>query len=114
MALDFQLMTKHTSLIAVDVTPARSSGEELAQHAMPVNLPHGWTLKDLFDNVQTHTPQQLLQRHSTAKANRTDGQKLLRAQGATMAELHMMLGVAALMVSLGLMVWVRRRDAAAQ
>ena len=41
VALDFQLLTPHTSLVAVDRTPVRLPGEELASGEIPSLLPAG-------------------------------------------------------------------------
>jgi Ca-activated chloride channel homolog len=42
LALRHHLVSKYTSLVAVDVTPARPSREALARGDVPVNLPAGW------------------------------------------------------------------------
>ena len=41
LALKHHLVTRYTSLVAVDVTPARPDGEPLDSQAVPTNLPHG-------------------------------------------------------------------------
>ena len=41
LALDFGLLTRHTSLVAVDKTPRRSQGEALANSEIPALLPAG-------------------------------------------------------------------------
>jgi len=50
-ALKHHLVSKYTSLIAVDVTPARDREALLKSHAMPVNLPAGWEYKKIFGNM---------------------------------------------------------------
>jgi Ca-activated chloride channel homolog len=42
LALAFHLVSPHTSLIAVDVTPVRPGSEPLHTMALETNLPHGW------------------------------------------------------------------------
>src|SRR6516164_5254871 len=42
LALEHQLVTRLTSLIAVDQTPSRPSGEPLKVSELPLNLPAGW------------------------------------------------------------------------
>jgi Ca-activated chloride channel family protein len=42
LALAFHLVSPHTSLIAVDVTPVRPGSEGLHTMALETNLPHGW------------------------------------------------------------------------
>lgn len=41
-ALDFSLVSRLTSLVAVDVTPARPVGEDLVARDVPQMIPHGW------------------------------------------------------------------------
>ena len=41
LALDYGLLTRHTSLVAVDKTPRRDSSESLAQSDIPGLLPAG-------------------------------------------------------------------------
>ncbi len=50
-ALKHHLVSKYTSLIAVDVTPARDRETLLKSHAMPVNLPAGWDHKKVFGHL---------------------------------------------------------------
>lgn len=42
VALKHRLVSKYTSLVAVDVTPARPQDEALKTAAVPANLPAGW------------------------------------------------------------------------
>jgi Ca-activated chloride channel homolog len=42
LALEHQLVTRLTSLIAVDDTPSRPEGEPLKLSELPINLPAGW------------------------------------------------------------------------
>ena len=41
-ALKFSLISKYTSLVAVDREPGRPAGTELSEAQVPVNLPAGW------------------------------------------------------------------------
>ena len=43
IALRHHLVSKHTSLVAVDRTPARDIGEPLESERLPLNTPAGWT-----------------------------------------------------------------------
>ncbi len=45
LGLEHHLVTPHTSLVAVDVTPSRPEAETLASKAVPTNLPHGWVFE---------------------------------------------------------------------
>lgn len=48
-ALDFHLVTRLTSLVAVDATPARPLGDQLAQRDVPLMVPHGWDFQAVMD-----------------------------------------------------------------
>ncbi len=60
VALDHGLVSKYTSLVAVDTTPARPAGEPLDAAMLPVNLPHGMVHEAVFGELpQTATPAHL-------------------------------------------------------
>jgi len=50
-ALKHHLVSKYTSLIAVDVTPARTREALLKSHALSVKLPAGWDHKKVFGHM---------------------------------------------------------------
>ena len=59
-ALDYHLVSKYTSLLAVDVTPARVREEILHSQALPVELPAGWDYARVFGQMpRTATNAQL-------------------------------------------------------
>jgi Ca-activated chloride channel family protein len=47
-ALDFHLVSRLTSLVAVDVTPARPAGERLDMRQIATMLPKGWEFAAVF------------------------------------------------------------------
>jgi Ca-activated chloride channel family protein len=49
LGLDFSLVSRETSLVAVDRTPSRPRGERLRREDLPLNLPHGWDFDTLFN-----------------------------------------------------------------
>ncbi len=51
LGLEHHLVTKHTSLVAVDVTPARPDGATLQSTALATNLPHGWSYGAVFGEL---------------------------------------------------------------
>jgi Ca-activated chloride channel family protein len=51
LALTHHLVTKYTSLVAVDRTPARPDGTALKAAALPTNLPEGWTYEAVFGEL---------------------------------------------------------------
>ena len=48
LGLDHHLVTRLTSLIAVDKTPSRPEGARLARAEVPLNLPAGWEFEKVF------------------------------------------------------------------
>ncbi|MFD0936588.1 marine proteobacterial sortase target protein, partial [Methylobacterium trifolii] len=48
LALEHKLMTRLTSLVAVDATPRRPAGTPLAEVDLPLNLPAGWDFASVF------------------------------------------------------------------
>tara|TARA_R110002096_G_scaffold172484_11_gene346258 strand:+ start:40022 stop:42268 length:2247 start_codon:yes stop_codon:yes gene_type:complete len=47
-ALEHHLVSKFTSLVAVDVTPVRPQDKNLESHAIPTHLPAGWNHSKVF------------------------------------------------------------------
>ncbi len=56
VALANHLVSRVTSLVAVDVTPSRPAGEPVASTDLPLNLPDGWD----FERVFGEKPQQAI------------------------------------------------------
>ncbi len=52
LGLDFSIVTRETSLVAVDRTPRRPSGARLTEEDLPLNLPRGWDFDALFADSQ--------------------------------------------------------------
>jgi len=58
VALDHHLVSRLTSLVAVDVTPSRPGDEPLADTKIPLNLPDGWDFEAVFgEQPAQSTPQ---------------------------------------------------------
>jgi len=51
LALDHHLVSKYTSLVAVDKTPARMRDELLKSAGMPTNLPEGWSYDAVYGEL---------------------------------------------------------------
>jgi Ca-activated chloride channel family protein len=129
LALDHHLVSRLTSLVAVDTTPSRPAGARLARTELPLNLPAGWDFDKVFGGERsldpaprhddrTELPPQLrLAANSTrmaAAAPRAIAMPITTTQGgvtlphtATDAELRMMLGAVLMMLSL-LLLMLRR------
>jgi Ca-activated chloride channel homolog len=121
LALEHQLVTRLTSLVAVDQTPSRPDGEPLKLAELPINLPAGWDFEKLFGE-RPKLPAAPSERRAEA-----DGRVQLAAlkrplpvavpapttitlpRTATDAELSMILGAILLAFSMLLIVFNRRR-----
>jgi Ca-activated chloride channel family protein len=118
LALEHQLVTRLTSLVAVDQTPSRPEGEPLKLSALPINLPAGWDFEKVFGE-RPKLPAAPMERRAEA-----DGRAQVAAlkrplpvavptmitlpKTATDAELSMILGALLLAFSLMLLVFKRR------
>lgn len=80
VALRHHLVSRFTSLVAVDVTPVRPAAHPLHTGAVPVNLPHGQHYEHIFGLPQT----------------------------ATAAPLHVALGCLCLLLAAGIARWRRQ------
>lgn len=117
------MVSRLTSLVAVDVTPSRPVGEEMTTSDIPLNLPKGWDFEKIFgkDKIKARTirtdagspgadaPDQWASIQAApvspalAAAQRAKGIAL--PQGATMKDLERVLGllliIAAMLVLFG-------------
>jgi Ca-activated chloride channel family protein len=59
VALAHHLVSKYTSLVAVDVTPTAPPGTMTVPSALPTNLPEGWSYDAVFSGTRTATPAML-------------------------------------------------------
>lgn len=115
LALDHQIVTGLTSLVAVDKTPSRPEGEPLKLSELPINLPAGWDFEKVFGERPHLTPTQLRERHADARNQSSrrptpaapDAIRLPKT--ATSAELKMIAGFILIMLALILFVFNRRR-----
>lgn len=123
LALEHQLVSRLTSLVAVDQTPSRPDGEPLKLSALPVNLPAGWDYAKIFGD---RPQQRLAPPNEQSGERRADAGNLQLAdarspitpapnvvklpQTATDAELQLIAGSVLLMLSLTLLVLNRRRS----
>ncbi len=80
LALEHHLVSRFTSLVAVDVTPVRPDAAALESGKLPLAMPAGWNYQKVFGNLP---------------------------QTATPAALHIIYGLGALLGGAGL--WGRRR-----
>ena len=133
-ALDYGLVSKYTSLVAVDVTPSRPEGEDVVSTKVPTLLPAGWVWSKLFGpdseqgtgtrkqhdlgvrtqetNAESPGGQQFAQLADAAKiAPAPTGRQIPLPQTATPAEQMFLTGLlillAGLITGLGWLLWPR-------
>jgi Ca-activated chloride channel family protein len=82
VALAHGLVSKYTSLVAVELEPARPTSSDLHSSAMPTNLPEGWVEASVFGQLP---------------------------QTATAADWHLLLGLIALIAAALLWLSLRAR-----
>jgi Ca-activated chloride channel family protein len=122
LALEHQLVTRLTSLVAVDQTPSRPEGKPLKLSELPINLPAGWDFEKLFGE-RPQLPVTPTERRAENGEARVQVATLKRAQPpvvqpaatvnlpktATDAELKMTAGSILLVLSLILLGFTRRQ-----
>ncbi|TAI60546.1 marine proteobacterial sortase target protein [Bradyrhizobium sp. Leo170] len=120
LALEHQLVTRLTSLVAVDKTPSRPDGEPLKVSELPLNLPAGWDFAKVFGErpqlpaapterrVEGDGRVQVAALKRPAVVQAPDAIKLPKT--ATDAELKMIAGAILLTLSLLLFAFIRRRN----
>jgi len=106
LALDHQLVTRLTSLVAVDQTPSRPAGEPLKLSQLPINLPAGWDFEKLFGEQPQQLPTGPKERRADAGGVTTE---LQLPKTATDAELKMITGSILLALGLVILAFNRRR-----
>jgi len=124
VALDYHLVSRLTSLVAVDVTPSRPMDEGLVRRDVPLNLPDGWDFDKVFGG-----PDFNVQPTSIERADRgnmpvqfaalevadmepamamTQQKGLVLPQGATPADRMILTGALSLLLAFALWVVYRR------
>jgi Ca-activated chloride channel family protein len=117
LGIGHHLVTKYTSLVAVDVTPSRPQGEPLKRRKVPHNLPNGWEYDKVFGGVPDNATRGdrkagLMNAPAAVKSAPVviaAARGLALPKGATAAPLHLVLGAALLVLGLIALVLVRRR-----
>jgi Ca-activated chloride channel family protein len=77
LALDHHLVTRLTSLVAVDRTPSRPEGARLTRADLPLNLPAGWDFEKVFGEQPPAT-----QPTDMRRADRGDRSQVARLSAA--------------------------------
>ncbi|MFB9262312.1 marine proteobacterial sortase target protein [Bradyrhizobium erythrophlei] len=122
LALEHQLVSRLTSLVAVDKTPSRPDGEPLKLAELPLNLPAGWDFAKVFGE-RPRLPVAPTERRAEADGARVQVAALKRPmpvvtaapatvqlpKTATDAEWKMIAGAILLAISLLIVVFNRRQ-----
>jgi Ca-activated chloride channel family protein len=117
LALEHHLVSRVTSLVAVDKTPARAPGVPLARADVPLNVPAGWDFEKVFGKEKP-----VLERHAgldakliAASATRI-GQPAQPSsatvnlpEGGTLADLFLLIGTLLAALSALLFAFARRQ-----
>ena len=110
LALAHRLMTRLTSLVAIDATPRRPVGAHLVSADLPLNLPAGWDFETVFGPAGER-PDGIAPppRQRRAASPPPPVREVSLPQTATDFEIRLWLGLA--LIGLGLLVVRRRRFA---
>lgn len=126
-ALDYGLVSRLTSLVAIDVTPARPDGTDVHSRNVPLDLPAGWNWDKVFGEpvapaqrkaMRATYQVQLAAAQTTlvdaapqpAAAPTAPGrQSVALPQTATPQQLHQLAALAFLLLAFGVWRWGRKR-----
>ena len=118
LALDFQLISSQTSLVAVDVTPSRSPGERIHSQQIANNLPKGWDPKYWFPknnqairkaNLSPGLSPTALAMLKTAVSHSAQSTRIAIPKTALNWRTTMYASLLLLLVGAGLLLWISRR-----
>ncbi|MCH8809075.1 MAG: VWA domain-containing protein, partial [Proteobacteria bacterium] len=115
VALHHRLVTRYTSLVAVDDRPARPPEKPLESREIERNLPAGWDYAHVFGAdrpgmiMRTLTPGLMRKIKAVGQpGGQPGGQPVGLPQTATPAELRSLVGLGLVSLGLVLLLWVRR------
>lgn len=120
LALEHQLVTRLTSLVAIDKTPSRPDGETLKLAEIPLNLPAGWEFEKVFGGREPLRAPPTERRADGAQFQNASLKRLspvpsttqavLLPKTATDAEIRMIAGAILLGIGLVLFLITRRQN----
>jgi Ca-activated chloride channel family protein len=121
LAVAYQLISRYTSLIAIDPMPVRPRNEPVDTRQVPTNLPDGWTYEAVFGSQHASAPGAskhayaagaAVQRMAAAPAPAMADQSMMNTvtlpQTATAAELKILFGLLSMLAAILLLVWQYR------
>ena len=104
-ALEHHIVSRLTSLVAVDVTPSRDMSTSLKSLKIPTQLPEGWDFGALAATPAVSSPQ-----HAQRQTNPAASAPMSRAPMPATSSPHVMLSLAGLLLMLFGLLTLRRRD----
>lgn len=121
LALEHHLVSRLTSLVAVDKTLSRPANTPLTRADIPLQLPAGWDYDKLFGiraerNVEEHASMDVngvsapVRSHERLASPSSPSQPLPLPQTATPATLLLMQGLGSMLVGLFVLWFFRRRE----
>nr|WP_313664910.1 marine proteobacterial sortase target protein [Brucella intermedia] len=121
LALEHHLVSRLTSLVAVDKTPSRPANTPLTRADIPLQLPAGWDYDKLFGiraerNVEEHASMDVkgvsapVRSHERLASPSSPSQPLPLPQTATPATLMLMQGLGSMLVGLFVLWFFRHRE----
>ncbi|MDM7850154.1 marine proteobacterial sortase target protein [Pseudochrobactrum kiredjianiae] len=117
LALEHHLVTRLTSLVAVDQTPARPANVPLTRADIPLQLPAGWDFETLFgiradrsvlDHADAGKEQIVVRSKNRPASPVTPAATMPLPQTATPAMLNMLQGLSVMFIGF-LIFWLARR-----
>jgi Ca-activated chloride channel family protein len=111
LALAHSLVTRYTSMVAVEEEPVRPADEPMVTSEIPRDLPEGWNDEKVF-GITAERAQgfglQPIQAPSPVLRSIVDGQLVRLPQTASDAPMHYVLGVLLLLAGMALLLIARR------
>ncbi len=119
VALAHHLVSRLSSLVAVDVTPSRPAGENMSSEAMPTNLPAGWDFAKVFGEdpsnpmIKASLDQKLMdklassEKSAASKPNGGVGVELPQTDAGT--NLQILLGLLLTLSGTAMLLMLRKR-----
>jgi Ca-activated chloride channel family protein len=106
LALRHHLMSRYTSLVAVDTEPARPAAAAMTTEYVPLNLPAGWSYEKIFGEMLPSRAAPAPQRDMMPTPQ--TAQPIALPQGATPMEVHLIVGLTAVALLIVVVAWRRR------
>jgi Ca-activated chloride channel family protein len=107
LGLTHSLVTRQTSLVAIDETPVRPAGEMLTREELPINLPAGWDFDTLFGGDAARAA--IASQNTLAARAAEQARQLDLPQTATDYGVAIRNGLILMMLGAGGLVLLRRR-----